>query len=161
MSRNQPSKDLEVDLAFEGLGRKSLLLNAQRLVAASDSSPSILLAIEDVTMRRQFEAASRGRIAELAAADRSKDEFLAMLAHELRNPCPLRNSLHLVKHPKADAAIVSRAWDVMDRQATSMTRLIDDLLDVARVTRGHIELQREVVDLTAVVERSLESITRP
>ena len=123
------------------------------------SSPLILLAIEDVTARRQLEAASRQRLVELVAADRSKDEFLAMLGHELRNPLgSLRNAVQLVRLPKADSATVSRAWAVMDRQLKSLTRLVDDLLDVARMTQGRIGVQTEMIELATVIGRAVEAI---
>jgi two-component system, chemotaxis family, CheB/CheR fusion protein len=159
LTRDQQINDFEVDIALEGGVRKSLLLNARRLVATSSSAPSILLGIEDVTARRTLEAAADQRIAELAAADRAKDEFLAMLGHELRNPLgALGNALQLTRHPAADAATTVRAWDVMNRQVQSLTRLVDDLLDVARLAQGRIDVHKEVIDLGLVVGRAVESI---
>ncbi len=79
-------------------------LNARRLFQESGESALTLLALEDITVRKQLEAALRQRVEELAAADRSKDEFLALLAHELRNPlAPLRNAAHVLEAPNADA----------------------------------------------------------
>src|SRR5262249_29370142 len=90
--------------------------------------------------------------------DRRKDEFLAMLAHELRNPlAPIRNALHILKQPGADAAVVGRMREMMERQVQHMTRMVDDLLDVSRITRGKIELRKEVVDLASVVDRTVEA----
>src|SRR5205814_4376944 len=87
--------------------------------------------------------------------------FLAMLAHELRNPlAPIRNALHIMKQPGADGALVGRVREMMERQVQHMTRMVDDLLDVARITRGKIELRKEVVDLASVVGRTVEA-TRP
>jgi hypothetical protein len=81
---------------------------------------------------------------------------LAMLAHELRNPLgPLRNALLLLmKHPKASAPTIADMWDVLDRQVGNLTRLVDDLLDVARVTRGQIEMRKAMVDLITIVRRA-------
>ena len=77
---------------FQHIGRKTLLLNARRLFQESGQSSLTLLAMKDITVRKQLEAALNQRVDELAAADRRKNEFLAMLAHELRNPlAPLRN----------------------------------------------------------------------
>jgi PAS domain S-box-containing protein len=97
----------------------------------------------------------------LKEADRRKDEFLAMLAHELRNPlAPIRNGLHIMKQAGADGAVVNRVREMMERQVQHMTRMVDDLLDVSRITRGKIELRKEIVDLATVVDHMLET-TRP
>jgi signal transduction histidine kinase/DNA-binding response OmpR family regulator len=90
-------------------------------------------------------------------ADQRKNEFLAMLAHELRNPlAPIRNALHILKLPGAQAQVTSAARDMMERQVSHMTRLIDDLLDVSRITRGKILLRKEVLDLTRLVRGTAE-----
>lgn len=95
----------------------------------------------------------------LRDADRRKDEFLATLAHELRNPlAPIRNALQILKMPRVDEAMVARSRDMMERQVEHLVRLVDDLLDVSRVMRGKIELRRERVELAAVVARALETV---
>jgi signal transduction histidine kinase/CheY-like chemotaxis protein len=97
--------------------------------------------------------------AELREADRRKDEFLAMLAHELRNPLsPLATSLGLLRSGAASPAIAERALSVMERQLGHIVRLVDDLLDVARITRGRIELHLEALDLTRVVAQTVENL---
>ena len=94
-------------------------------------------------------------------ADRQKDEFLAVLAHELRNPlAPIRTALQLIRMAPDDPARRERACEVMDRQLMHMVRLVDDLLDVSRITRGKIELRMEREDLAAVVHRAVET-SRP
>ena len=94
----------------------------------------------------------------LAAADRQKDEFLAMLAHELRNPlAPIRNAAHILRAIGSQDPKVQRQHDVIDRQVAHMAHLLDDLLDVSRVTRGKIELQRRSVPLGEVLSRSVEA----
>jgi CheY-like chemotaxis protein len=94
----------------------------------------------------------------LAEADRQKNEFLAMLAHELRNPlAPMRNALHLMKMPGADGPTVNQARDMMERQMHQLVRLVDDLLDVSRIIRGKIELRKEPVDLTVAISRAVET----
>jgi PAS domain S-box-containing protein len=91
-------------------------------------------------------------------ADRRKDEFLALLGHELRNPlAPIRNALHIMKMPEADDAVTGRAREIMERQVEHMARLVDDLLDVSRIMRGKVELRREPVELAAVVARAVET----
>jgi PAS domain S-box-containing protein len=129
----------------------------------------VVVVFRDVTDRRRSEDALRRseealkeRADALADVDRRKDEFLATLAHELRNPlAPLRNALHLAKladpNPIPD---VKRARDVMDRQIEHLIRLVDDLLDMSRINRGKVRLRKERVDLADVVARAVES-SRP
>jgi PAS domain S-box-containing protein len=108
----------------------------------------------DITARKRYEAALR-------EADRRKDEFLATLAHELRNPlAPLSNALQVLKHAGADTAIAEKARGLMERQLAHLVRLVDDLLDVSRITTGKIELRKERVEVRAVVESALET-SRP
>ena len=95
----------------------------------------------------------------LREADRRKDEFLATLAHELRNPlAPIRNSLQILKMPRVDADMVERSRSMMERQVHHLVRLVDDLLDVSRVMRGKIELRRERVELATIVARAVETV---
>lgn len=95
----------------------------------------------------------RGSIAALRETDRRKDEFLATLAHELRNPlAPIRNSLQILKMPRVDADTVERSG-MMERPVQHLVRLVDDLLDVSRVMRGKIELRKERIELGAIVAR--------
>ncbi len=97
----------------------------------------------------------------LKEADRRKDEFLAMLAHELRNPlAPIRNAVQVLRLLGPASPKQNWAQDVMDRQVQQLTRLVDDLLDVSRITRGKVKLQKEAVDLATVVGRAVET-SRP
>ena len=97
----------------------------------------------------------------LREADRRKDEFLATLAHELRNPlAPIRNALQLLRRRPAEDAAVRGLQDMMERQVGHMVRLIDDLLDVNRITQGKLELRREPGELSRVLELALET-SRP
>ena len=108
----------------------------------------------DITDRKQAEDALR-------AADRSKDEFLAVLAHELRNPlAPIRNAVHLLQRGEPHESDTRYAVAVIDRQMRHMTRLIDDLMDVARITRDRFELRRRRITVQEALEASLES-SRP
>src|SRR5262249_54871659 len=105
----------------------------------------------DVTARKHAEES-------LLEADRRKDEFLAMLAHELRNPvAPMRNALQILRMPEAEAGMRERAQDIIQRQLQNLVRLVDDLLDVSRIMRGKIELRKERVDLREVLERAAET----
>jgi PAS domain S-box-containing protein len=96
---------------------------------------------------------------QLRQADQRKNEFLAILAHELRNPlAPLRNGLHILKL-RADAdPTVSQTVNMMDRQMTHLVRLVDDLLDVSRITRGKLELRQRKVLLTEILDHAMESV---
>ncbi len=107
--------------------------------------------VEDCTERKIAET-------DLRDADRRKDEFLATLAHELRNPlAPIRNSLHIFRvASKADPAL-GRVTDMMERQVAHMVRMVDDLLEVSRISRGKIELQRERVSLADIVRNAIET----
>lgn len=105
----------------------------------------------DVTDRKHMEQALRD-------SDRRKDEFLAMLAHELRNPlAPIRTAAELMLRTTPAGTPTRRAVEIVDRQVQQMTRMVDDLLDVSRITHGRIELQRRPVDLAAVVASAVEA----
>ena len=115
----------------------------------------------DITERKRDEEGLRRLAAELSAAHRRKDEFLATLAHELRNPlAPIRNGLQLMKLAGGQAATVEQARSMMERQLTQMVRLVDDLVDVSRISRDKVELKREQVELAAVVNSAVET-SRP
>ena len=95
---------------------------------------------------------------ELKEADRRKDEFLAMLAHELRNPlAPIRNALHIMKMPGATGEDIENARQMTEQQVQYMVRLVDDLLDVSRIMRGRIELRKEPVELATVLAHAVET----
>ncbi|MBV9126247.1 MAG: PAS domain S-box protein, partial [Planctomycetes bacterium] len=95
---------------------------------------------------------------ELKEAGRRKDEWIAMLAHELRNPlAPIRNALHVMKMPGAGAEAIEQARQMTERQVQHMVRLVDDLLDVSRIMRGKIELRKEPVELASVITRGVET----
>jgi signal transduction histidine kinase/CheY-like chemotaxis protein len=98
---------------------------------------------------------------ELAAADRRKDEFLAVLGHELRNPlAPLQNALELLSIGGADPSMVTRTRALMERQLRHLVRLVDDLLDVARIRSGKIVLELELVELAGMIASAVE-LARP
>ena len=108
--------------------------------------------VVDMTERQRVEGMLR-------EADRRKDEFLATLSHELRNPlAPIRNALELLRRGGHDAALNERALAIMERQVRQLVRLTDDLLDVSRITRNRIELRRERIDLRGAVRSALETI---
>ncbi len=117
-----------------------------------DDSPQRLIGVSlDITERKRTEQAFRD-------ADRRKDEFLALLAHELRNPlAPIRNGLQVMRLAAGDPDAVSKSRDIMERQLGHMVRLIDDLLDVSRISRNKMELRRSRVLLLDVVAAAVET----
>jgi len=156
---------LELAAEFRRTGRRDLLLHGQPIAWEDAPAPLALLVIEDVTARRQRmeqELAlvqERAARAEAEAANRTKDEFLAMLAHELRNPlAPLRNVLQLLRRTCPDGPQETQLLDVGERQVRHMARLLEDLLDVSRVSRGKIELKKERVDVAGMVARVTDTV---
>ena len=147
--------------AVQSLGNATVLERPTRVPALVSAVHSALR-----SRNRQYQIRAyideRERNAEaLRNADRRKDVFLATLAHELRNPlAPMRTALEIMRIASHDAAARERAQSVMERQLKQMVRLIDDLLDLSRISHGKLELRREHVTLKAVVENALE-ITRP
>jgi PAS domain S-box-containing protein len=117
-----------------------------------------VLVFRDISAKRRSEDELRRQAQQLAEADRRKDEFLALLGHELRNPlAPLRNGLSLLQLKSSGDPNVARLGPMMERQLAILVRLVDDLLDVARIARGKIELRKQPVDLTALAGRAVES----
>ncbi len=122
-------------------------------VSAYRTGPNqVAVVFFDITEKKHAEDA-------LKDANRRKDEFLATLAHELRNPlAPIRNSLQILKMPRLDSDTLERSREMMERQVHQLVRLVDDLLDVSRVMRGKIELRKERVELASVVARAVETV---
>ncbi|HEU0204162.1 MAG TPA: ATP-binding protein [Burkholderiaceae bacterium] len=105
----------------------------------------------DIHDQKQFQE-------QLREADRRKDEFLAVLAHELRNPlAPIRNSLEILRRRAESPAALDESRAMMERQVAQMVRITDDLLDVSRITRGKLELRREPIELAAVIKSALDT----
>ncbi len=141
----------EMPLRLATLGERHLLANYRPDMDEAGQVRGVVLALSDITERVQAEMALRD-------ADRRKDEFLATLAHELRNPlAPIMNSVQLLG---ADAATRANARAIIDRQVRHMARLVDDLLDVSRITLDRINLRRERVSVAQIVSHAVES-SRP
>jgi PAS domain S-box-containing protein len=116
-----------------------------------------VLVFRDVTDRRRIEQQTYEMMMELRAADRHKDEFLALLAHELRGPlAPLRNGLEVIKRSQGAEELLRRTCISMERQVEQLIRLINDLLDASRIARGKIELRRAATELGALIREVLE-----
>ncbi len=115
--------------------------------------PFMTGAAVDITDRKQMED-------QLRDADRRKDEFLAMLGHELRNPlAPMRSVMETLQRQRLDGPALERAYAMLDRQVVHLSRLVDDLLDVSRITRGLVELSKQPVNLAEVVDQAVEMAT--
>ncbi len=136
-----------------GLAGKERVWDIQVLpVREHGSALGALFRLTDVTERRQLEEELRRHAEQLAEADRRKDAFLATLGHELRNPlAAILSATQLLRHAGSSQAEAERARDVVDRQVKHLGRLIDDLLDVARIARGRLRLRLERLDLAQLV----------
>jgi PAS domain S-box-containing protein len=146
--------DIEVRLRRADGVYRWFRLNGEPVPDASGAVDKWVGTCTDVEERKRAEESLR-------EADRRKDEFLAMLAHELRNPlAPIRNTVKLLRLTGASDAASEWGRDVIERQVEQLTRLVDDLLDVSRITRGKIQLQLEPLDLATVVAGAVET-SRP
>ena len=116
---------------------------------------------QDVTERKRLSDNLASLAADLSETDRRKNEFLATLAHELRNPlAPMSNMLEVVKRSEGDPQLLKRAHDTIERQLDQMVRLVDDLLDLSRITHDRLELRRTEVELSEVIQQAVE-VARP
>ena len=114
--------------------------------------------VRDITERKRLQDELQQRLHDLAETDRQKNEFLAMLSHELRNPlAPMRNALMLLKRERLPEHTRAEIHGVIERQLQQMVRLVDDLLDVSRIIRGKIDLRWEELDLGSIVQRAIET----
>jgi PAS domain S-box-containing protein len=122
------------------------------------NSRKVVVLFTDITERRRTELELRRLADDLAEQDRRKTEFLATLAHELRNPlAPIRSGLQLMRRTRSDPASIARVQDIMDRQLDHLVHLVDDLLDVARITRGQVDLKRDHIPLADVLNAAVET----
>jgi len=137
--------------AMETLGNVILLERPVRMATFITAARTALRERE-----RQYEL--RRLLAELRESDRRKDVFLAMLAHELRNPlAPIRNASEIFRRAGANNPSLRRAGEIVDRQVTQLARLIDDLLDVSRITQGKVQMRRQRVGLQALLAQAVET----
>jgi two-component system CheB/CheR fusion protein len=146
--KQEATIDREVDASSE----RSYLTRMLPYRTAADRVDGVVITLVDITERRRAEA-------ELRLADRRKDEFLAMLAHELRNPlAPLSSGVELLKVAGGEADIVSKVTPVMARQVRQLVRMVDDLLEVSRISGGRMQLRRLPVLLGDIVRDAVASV---
>ena len=129
---------------------------AARLGGTGSSTVAVLFT--DITDRQRADDDLRRLAGELAESDRRKTEFLATLAHELRNPlAPLSSGLQVMRLSASDPAAIERTRSMMERQVSHMVRLVDDLLDIARITTGKVDIKKDRVDLQTVIASAVET----
>lgn len=165
LTNNTNIQNLEVEHRFEQIGQKTMLLNGWKIIQQGDAQ-MILLAIEDITERKQFEVERSKLLAQEQSArqqaeiaNRAKDEFLSNLSHELRNPLnTILGWAHLFRTRDLDSSAITRAWEVIERSAKVQAQLIDDMLDVSRITSGKLHLNTRLIDLVSVVDVAIESV---
>jgi two-component system, chemotaxis family, CheB/CheR fusion protein len=162
---NVEINNFEIEQVFDRIGQKTLLINACK-VEPEDSVSMILLSIEDITDRKQFETErsqllqqeqSARQQAEMA--NRAKDEFLANLSHELRNPLtPILAWAQMLRSGTLKEAAANRAIEVIDRSARAQAQLIEDILDISRITNGKLQLRTCALDLRLVVQAAIDGV---
>jgi len=128
-----------------------------RMTAAKVESTGLLIAFEDITEEKMREDRLAQTELQLRQADRRKDDFIAMLSHELRNPlAPIRTGLHVLSRVDPNSQQAKKALSILERQATHLSRLIDDLLDVTRVTHGKGQLRCEELELSELLHATVD-----
>jgi signal transduction histidine kinase/DNA-binding NarL/FixJ family response regulator len=150
-----------LQLPLRARGRTLGVLLLSREASGRQFSPSDITVAESIASRAAFALDNARLYKEVEQADRQKNEFLSMLAHELRNPlAPIRNAVTFMRMSGEVDPDVEWARELIDRQVTHLVRLVDDLLDVSRITRGKIRLEMDSVDLQTVVASAVET-SRP
>ncbi|MDQ3367369.1 MAG: ATP-binding protein [Myxococcota bacterium] len=156
--RGEVTSGVEVTLGAAGAGELALLVSAGPILASDATALGCVLSFVDVTERKRI-AQERLELLEVAqAANRAKDEFLAMLGHELRNPlAPILTSLELMR--RESEVTMRREREIIERQVHHMVRLVGDLFDVSRITQGKVKLDRAAHEVAHLVNRAVELAT--
>ncbi len=152
-----PEESTEIELPRSGQPVRIAELRVAEIPWRDQSA--YLVSLRDVTERHHQQEQLRRTSRALAEADRRKDQFLAMLAHELRNPLgAIDAAVQLLHNHRQDPGLIDHNLGVMDRQVQILVRLIDDLMDVSRITRGEIELRIRSIDLHELMDRAIETV---
>ncbi|HVK67743.1 MAG TPA: PAS domain S-box protein [Polyangium sp.] len=164
-ARGEPTRDWEEEILFDDGDRITIFGSAVPLRGPNGEPRGSIGAFVDITAFKRAESAlqnERQRTEEaLRVADRRKDEFLAMLSHELRNPlATIRNAVSVLHSTRSESPRVERLHAMIDRQSEQLTRMVDDLLDVGRITQGKLILRKERIDLGTIVSHAVET-SRP
>jgi PAS domain S-box-containing protein len=154
----------EVDVRFRHFKTGATLWMAYKVVTLTDAAGrpiGFATVSQDVTERRRLNEDLRKFAADLREVDRRKNEFLATLAHELRNPlAPIASMVEVMKRSEGDANTLRRARETIERQVRQLVRLVDDLMELNRITHNRLELRWSEVDLATIIQHALES-SRP
>lgn len=151
VSNNHTMEDYRVTVDLPTRGRRAMALSARKIPGDAERAQLLLLAFDDVTVQTNVTAG-------LVANNARKDEFLAMLSHELRHPLtPITHAIYLLRRGRPEPE-TAELLETIDTQTRRLQRFVDELLDVARINRGLIEVRRESVDLVSVVRDSARAI---
>ena len=166
LPRDSVFEDFEVEHDFETIGRRTMLLNARRMLQTSGEPALILLAIEDVTERKRLESEVAALLTreqavrmEAQAANSAKDRFVAVLSHELRTPLTaMLGWIRMLRTQNLDKASTTKALEVIERNTVLQARLIEDLLDVSLMVAGNLRLDTRPIVVAPVVEAALAAM---
>ena len=166
LTENRELQGFEVEHEFPEIGRRTMVLNARRVWRDGRGAEKILVAMEDRTEVKKVEkerallvARERQVARQAEAASRLKDEFLATVSHELRGPLSaMAGWVHVLASDKVDAATAARGLAAIQRNVQAQARLVEDLLDAARITTGKLRLTPRLIDLLPVVEAAVETV---
>jgi len=165
LTHNTQVEGFELGCDFEKIGQKTILLNGYKILQPGNQQ-MILLALHDITQQKLFEeeraqllAKEQSARLEAEASNRTKDEFLSILSHELRNPLhSILGWSDLLQKQNFDTAQMNRAIDMIRRSAKAQIQMIEDLLDISRITTGKLRLNICPIDLCSVIEAALEIV---
>jgi two-component system, chemotaxis family, CheB/CheR fusion protein len=166
LPRDSVFEDFEVELDFDTIGRRTMLLNARRVSSVTGQPATVLLAIEDVTERKHLEREraellAREQVvrAEAEEANLAKDRFVAVMSHELRTPLTaMLGWARLLRTGKLDPAAAEKALEAIERNTLLQARLIEDLLDVSRIVAGTMSLDARPVMVAPAVQAALDAV---
>ena len=153
------ARDAEVLIERPDGSRVTVIVNIRPLKGPNGEITGAINCFYDITERYRIERERQRQADVMVELNRRKDEFLAMLGHELRNPlAPIVNAVHLLGSQPHGDPLHDRARGIIERQVTQLTRLVDELMDVSRVSIGRVHLQLDYIDMDGVVERAVEAI---
>ena len=159
VEKNSAFQDFEVEHDFDALGTRTMLLNARRIDGASQEERLILLAMEDITARREAERQREAARVEAETANRTKDEFIAMLSHELRTPLnAMLGWATMLGRGHPEPGMLAKGLAVIERNTRVQAKLIEDLLDISRITSGVLMLELAPIDLGEVIAAAVEAV---
>ena len=157
-SETPATHDLEVILERPDGSRVTLVVNVVALKNDQGQLTGAIVCFYDVTERSRLERKTLEQAQALAELDHRKDEFLAMLSHELRNPlAPILNAVHLLRLQKSEEPLQKQARTIIERQVGQLKHLVDDLLEVSRISSGRVQLRQAQIVLGDIVERAVET----